>query len=192
MSPTKYAQVGVGSRASFFYTAVARDFRDTAELVAFCDTNQTRLNVANANLEKLSRSKVPTYKAADFDRMIKETKPDQVIVTTIDRTHHGYIIRAMELGCDVISEKPMTTDEIHCQEILDAVKRTGRKVRVAFNYRCKIRQIPFMFLFFLRTIVHGLAPNKHLFSPETFSDRNMLTPRSCRRTTQHQDPRASR
>ncbi len=58
-----------------------------------------------------------------------------MIVTSIDRTHHKYIIRAMELGCDVISEKPMTVDEVKCQAILDAVKRTGRKLRVTFNYR---------------------------------------------------------
>ncbi|KFY17175.1 hypothetical protein V492_00853 [Pseudogymnoascus sp. VKM F-4246] len=146
MSPTRYAQVGTGSRASFFYTAIARDFQSAAALVAFCDTNQTRMNVANDSIEKLTGQRVPTYKAADFDRMIEETKPDQVIVTTIDRTHHAYIIRAMELGCDVISEKPMTTDETHCQEILDAVKRTGQKLRVTFNYRyaphnTKIREL---------------------------------------------------
>ncbi|KFY92449.1 hypothetical protein V498_04940 [Pseudogymnoascus sp. VKM F-4517 (FW-2822)] len=146
MGPTRYAQVGTGSRAGFFYTAIARDFSSAAALVAFCDTNQTRMDVANDKIEKITGEKVPTYKAADFDRMIEETKPDQVIVTTIDRTHHGYIIRAMELGCDVISEKPMTTDETHCQEILDAVKRTGRKLRVTFNYRyaphnTKIREL---------------------------------------------------
>ncbi|OBT41383.1 hypothetical protein VE00_08189 [Pseudogymnoascus sp. WSF 3629] len=146
MAPTRYAQVGTGSRASFFYTAIARDFQSEATLVAFCDTNQTRMDYASGNIEKLTGQKVPTYKAADFDRMIAETKPDQVIVTTIDRTHHAYIIRAMELGCDVISEKPMTTDETHCQEILDAVKRTGQKLRVTFNYRyaphnTKIREL---------------------------------------------------
>ncbi|MCL6559421.1 MAG: hypothetical protein K6U74_11615, partial [Firmicutes bacterium] len=31
--------------------------------------------------------------------------------------------------------KPMTVDERKCQDIIDAVKRTGRKVRVTFNYR---------------------------------------------------------
>ncbi|MGZ9927918.1 Gfo/Idh/MocA family protein, partial [Escherichia coli] len=54
---------------------------------------------------------------------------------SVDRTHHSYIIRALELGCDVVTEKPMTVDEEKCQMILDAVKRTGRNVRVSFNYR---------------------------------------------------------
>ncbi len=67
--------------------------------------------------------------------MIEIEKPDCVIVTSIDRTHHKYIIKAMELGCDVILEKPMTVDNVKCQEILDAAKRTGKHLRVSFNYR---------------------------------------------------------
>jgi len=67
--------------------------------------------------------------------MIAETKPDTVIVTCQDSFHDTYICRAMELGCDVITEKPMTIDAERAQRILDTQKRTGRKVRVTFNYR---------------------------------------------------------
>jgi predicted dehydrogenase len=67
--------------------------------------------------------------------MLKEAKPDYVIVTTKDATHDDYIVRALEGGCDVITEKPMTTDAAKCQRILDAKSRTGRNVRVTFNYR---------------------------------------------------------
>jgi predicted dehydrogenase len=49
--------------------------------------------------------------------------------------HDKFIIRGMELGADIITEKPMTTDEGKCQAILDAEKRTGKKVTVTFNYR---------------------------------------------------------
>ena len=41
----------------------------------------------------------------------------------------------MERGCDVITEKPMTTDVVKCQAILEAVERSGRQLRVTFNYR---------------------------------------------------------
>jgi len=136
MSKKKYVLVGSGGRAEFFYGAIASDYRDTSELTAFCDTNQTRMNYANKLLkEKYGYSEAATYKAHEFDRMIAEQKPDAVIVTSVDRTHHTYIIRALESGCDVITEKPMTVDERKCQEILDAVERTGRQVRVTFNYR---------------------------------------------------------
>ncbi|GGF99872.1 Gfo/Idh/MocA family oxidoreductase [Paenibacillus abyssi] len=132
----KYVLVGTGGRAEFFYSAIATDFRETSELLAFCDINQTRMNYANKRLtDKYNYHAVRTYKSDEFDQMIETEKPDYVIVTSVDRTHHKYIIRAMELGCDVITEKPMTVDEKKCQEIIDAVERTGRNVRVTFNYR---------------------------------------------------------
>jgi predicted dehydrogenase len=131
----RYAVVGTGGRSMFFYTAIVQDYSRTASLVAFCDTNQTRLNYANSKLQSLGHAAVPTYLAADFDTMIKESQPDEVIVTTVDRTHHTYIVRALELGCSVISEKPMTVDAGKCQHILDAVDRTKGSVRVTFNYR---------------------------------------------------------
>jgi predicted dehydrogenase len=78
---------------------------------------------------------VPAYAADQFDDMLREQKPDEVFVCTKDSTHHDYIVRALHAGCDVITEKPMTTDAAKCRAVLDAVKATGRRVRVAFNYR---------------------------------------------------------
>lgn len=135
MAKKRYAQVGTGGRARFFYESVATTYAETSEIVAFCDVNQTRMDYANAVLEKSGAKKVPTYKHYEFDKMIEELKPDCVIVTSVDRTHDYYIIRAMELGCNVITEKPMTIDEKRAQAILDTQKRTGKEVRVSFNYR---------------------------------------------------------
>lgn len=143
----KYALVGTGGRAEFFYGAITRDFRDTCELVAFCDVNQTRMNYANRLLEeKYDHPKITTYLYTDFEKMIAAEKPDTVVVTSIDRTHHTYIIKALELGCDVVTEKPMTVDAEKCQAIIDTINETGREVRVAFNYRyaphnTKIREL---------------------------------------------------
>ena len=131
----RYAQVGTGGRARFFYLAVASTYKETSEIVAFCDVNQTRMDYANKCLVEAGAKAVPTYKHYEFDKMIEENKPDCVIVTSVDRTHDWYIIRAMELGCDVITEKPMTIDEKRAQAIIDTQKKTGKKVRVSFNYR---------------------------------------------------------
>jgi predicted dehydrogenase len=132
----RYAVVGLGSRSRMFTTAVLKDYADRAELVAYCDVNQTRMNYYNHYYaQTLGAAPVPTYKPDGFDQMLKQERVDGVIVTSIDRTHHHYIIRAMELGCDVISEKPMTTDTARCQAILDTVRETGRQLRVTFNYR---------------------------------------------------------
>ena len=143
----RFVQVGTGGRAQFWYKGLVNNYSDTSELLAFCDINKTRLEYANRVLvEQCGYHAVPTYGADEFEKMIKETKPDTVIVTSIDRTHHRYIIKAMELGCDVISEKPMTVDAKKCQEIIDCIERTGKKLRVTFNYRyaphnTKIREL---------------------------------------------------
>lgn len=136
MNKTRYAQVGVGSRASMYYEALHTQYQGTCEMVAFCDISQSRMDYANSIItEQLGGKALACYNYVDFDRMIAETRPDTVIITSIDRTHHEYIIRAMELGCDVIVEKPLTIDEKKAQAIIDAQKRTGRDIRVTFNYR---------------------------------------------------------
>ena len=132
----RFVQVGTGGRGRFWYKGLVNNYSDTSELLAFCDINKTRLEYANRVLvEECGYHAVPTYGADEFEKMIEEQKPDVVIVTTIDRTHDKYIIKAMEMGCDVITEKPMTMSAEKCQAILDAQKRTGRNLRVTFNYR---------------------------------------------------------
>lgn len=131
----RYAQVGTGGRARMYYEAVASKYSDIACMVGFCDQSQTRMNYANSRLEELGAKKVPTYLPHEFEKMISETKPDIIIVTSVDRTHDDYICRAMEAGCDVITEKPLTIDERKAQRIIDTQKKTGRHIRVTFNYR---------------------------------------------------------
>ncbi len=136
MKKKRYVQVGMGGRARFFYMPIGQKYSATSEIVAVCDINSIRANYAKSVLENECGCKdIKVYGADEFDKMIEEQKPDCVIVTSIDRTHHKYIIRAMELGCDVITEKPMTMDAEKCQAILDAQKRTGKNIRVSFNYR---------------------------------------------------------
>ena len=132
----RYAIVGTGSRAGMFIKAITTTYADVAELVAFCDYSQTRMNWYNQQLATVDGVEpIPTYYPEQFDQMIAEKKPDTVIVTTIDSTHHLYITRAMALGCDVITEKPMTTDLPKLQAIFEAIEQTGCSLRVTFNYR---------------------------------------------------------
>ncbi|HAU38394.1 MAG TPA: hypothetical protein DCX07_11865 [Phycisphaerales bacterium] len=116
--------------------AIAGEYKEVAELVALCDINPGRMEVKNRQLQESGHPAVPMYAPDQFDRMIAETKPHTVIVTTgPDATHCDYICRAMELGCDVVTEKPMTTDDARCRKILQTVKKTGRSCQVTFNYR---------------------------------------------------------
>jgi predicted dehydrogenase len=130
----RYAQVGLGGRSHMYTQAVIETYADHAEMVGFCDSNEGRLRLAQS-WAKEHGADVPIYSDEDFDRMVAEQKPDCVIVTTKDCWHDKYICRAMELGCDAITEKPMTTDEHKCQRIIDTKAKTGRDLRVTFNYR---------------------------------------------------------
>jgi len=122
----RLAQVGTGHRGSGFWGKdLLANFKDRIEFVGLSDINPGRLAYAKS----IYNTDCPTF--ANFDEMLQKTKPDYVIVTTVDATHDEYIVKALEAGCNVITEKPMTTDEVKCQRILEAEKRTGKKVVVA-------------------------------------------------------------
>jgi len=129
-SKLRIAIVGTGSRGSYTWgQTVVDEYSDVVDIVGLCDINGKRVLAAR----ELIGNDAPTF--VDFDEMIAQTRPDAVVVTTVDATHYKYTIRAMELGCDVITEKPMCTDEEQCQAIIDAQKKHGRKVTVTFNAR---------------------------------------------------------
>jgi predicted dehydrogenase len=135
------AVVGLGARARLFTEALAGPYADRVDLVGFCDVNPHRMAVHNDWIG----ASVPAYAAEDYTEMLRRERVDLVVVCTVDRTHDHYIVEALEAGCDVVTEKPMTTDADRARRILDARRRTGREVRVAFNYRynpvhCAVRE----------------------------------------------------
>jgi predicted dehydrogenase len=132
-SPSKrrYAIVGTGDRASGMWGRdLVRRYPDLLEFVGLCDINPKRALVAR---ELIGVTGCPTF--TNFDEMIEKTKPALLMVTTVDGFHHEYIIKGLDRGLDVMTEKPLTTDETKCQAILDAEKRNNRKIIVTFNYR---------------------------------------------------------
>jgi len=135
----RYVNVGVGSRSRMYLTAITKTFARDNELVGICDTNPGRLDTAlNFIKPNLAQAKVKPpkkYLAADFDKMLQELKPDCVIVTCPDGFHHDYIVRSLDAGCDVLTEKPLTTTPEKAQQIVDACKRNNKHLRVLFNYR---------------------------------------------------------
>ena len=126
----KYVVVGTGNRGTLSYIEpMVKEYPDCVDLVAVCDKNIKRARLAS----EFAGKEIPAYD--DFDKMMNEKKPDVVVVTTRDCDHAEYIIKALEFGCDVISEKPMTTDDDMCSRIIEAERRTGHKVTVTFNCR---------------------------------------------------------
>jgi len=134
MQKKRYAIVGLGSRSEMYQSAILSSYRDTAELVALLDNNAGRARLALSQA-KSKGANPAIYPPEEFSQMITEQRPDVVIVTSNDSTHDHYLCAAMDAGCDVITEKPMTIDAARCERILETQRRTGRSLRVTFNYR---------------------------------------------------------
>ena len=127
---TRVALVGTGIRGiTMWGREVVRGYAEHAEFVGLCDINPGRLAYAKEYIG----ADCPTF--TEFEEMLSSTSPEVLIVTTVDSTHDEFIIRGMEHGCDIVTEKPFTTDETKCQAILDAQARTGKHIVVTHNYR---------------------------------------------------------
>ncbi len=105
-----------------------RDYSDYVENVGLCDINPGHVKYAREYIAV----NCPIF--TDFEKVMRGMKPDTLIVTTVDSTHDEFISRGLELRVNVITEKPMTTDEMKAQDILEAEKKTGKNVIVTFNY----------------------------------------------------------
>ncbi|MCY0880119.1 MAG: Gfo/Idh/MocA family oxidoreductase [Firmicutes bacterium] len=125
-----YCIVGTGSRGiSMYGESIVHHYSDVARLTGLCDVNAGRVAYAQRRLG----GDIPTF--TNFQEMLNSVECDTVIVTTKDADHDHYIVDALQHGKDVITEKPLTTTAEKANRILRAEKDTGRRVRVAFNYR---------------------------------------------------------
>ena len=77
--------------------------------------------------------------AARFDtweRVFERPKfADAVIISTPDNLHYGPCIKALQMGYDVLLEKPIAPTEKECRDILALAKKTGRIVAVCHVLR---------------------------------------------------------
>lgn len=126
----RFALIGTGNRGTTMWGKnLLEGWRDSVDLVAICDTNSLRAERARTMIG----SNAPIY--ADIETTLAEAKPDLVIVCTRDSNHDDIIVAALDAGCDVITEKPMTTSVEKIRRIREAEKRSGKRVDVSFNYR---------------------------------------------------------
>jgi predicted dehydrogenase len=116
-----------------FIKPIVNAFSSKAQVVALLDQDELRFKLCKQNFPALAD--VPEYGPDDFDRMVQETKPDAVIVTSRDDTHAQYVLQALAHDLDVLCEKPMATKAEDCRRILDAEAQSKGRVTVTFNYR---------------------------------------------------------
>ena len=69
-----------------------------------------------------------------------------MLIATQDRDHYAHAMKALELGYDVLVEKPLSPNIEECLEIEEFARKQGRKVLVCHvlryaNYYRKIKEL---------------------------------------------------
>lgn len=101
-----------------------------AEMVAFCDIVEERAQEAAA---AFGAEGAVVY--TDFRKLLEVGGFDIVHVCTPNDSHSEITVAALEAGNHVMCEKPMAKTTAQAQEMLDAARRTGKKLSIAYQNR---------------------------------------------------------
>ena len=100
------------------------------KMVAFCDIIEDR---AAKHAEKFGVPGAKVYK--DYRAMLGAEKLDVVHVCTPNISHAEITVAALEAGCHVMCEKPMAKTAEGARLMVDAAKRTGKKLTIGYQNR---------------------------------------------------------
>jgi predicted dehydrogenase len=129
-APLTLAAVGCGSRVQT-YTALAVAMPEHYRVVAAADPLPARLDrmrVITGNPD------LPVF-ASDRDLFAAGKLADVLMIGTQDAYHVDPCIAALELGYDVLLEKPIATDFGEVQRLAAAAERLGRRVLICHVLR---------------------------------------------------------
>lgn len=122
----RVAIIGCGG-ISETHIGALQSFPDV-DLVAGVDIKPNRLKLME---EKYGFKNLYT----DWKRMLREIRPDAVLVLTPNGVHAKPTIDASNAGCHVLVEKPMAMNPAECRQMIDAAKKNRKKLVVGFQYR---------------------------------------------------------
>jgi len=102
-----------------------------SELVGVCDIDETR---ANATAQHLG---VTAF--YNVQKMLEDRKPDVVSVATggyeYSSDHYAPTMQALEAGCHVLGEKPISNNILHGEEMVAKAKEMGVCYGIDLNHR---------------------------------------------------------
>lgn len=130
MKKVTFAIMGMGNRGTA-YAAKQLKFPEEMEVVAMADNRRERLDSANKYLH------LPEDRLFDSAESLLAVPKlaDIMVVATQDAQHREHALRAMELGYDLLLEKPISNKLADIVEIAAAAKRLGRRVIVCHVLR---------------------------------------------------------
>lgn len=123
--------LGCGSRGHYTYgKCMSEKFGDKFSILSVCDNDPEKLRLAQ---EDWGISEKNCF--LDSDEFLKEKRSDALVIATQDRDHVKMCIRALELGYDILLEKPISPIEDELYELLEAYKKHKQKVIVCHVLR---------------------------------------------------------
>ena len=125
----KVGIIGCGGIANGKHMPSLKKGKD-CEMVAFCDIVESKA-VAAAKQFGTEDAKVFT----DYKELLKLSDIDVVHVCTPNRSHSFITVDALEAGKHVLCEKPMAINSAEAKKMLDAAKRTGKKLSIGYQSR---------------------------------------------------------
>lgn len=94
------------------------------------------VDVNPANIQRLRKECLPRKRPKVFDshkEMLKEVKPDAVIVSTPHTLHYRHCSDALKAGAHVMVEKPMVTDSDDARKLVAQADKAGRNLQIAIQ-----------------------------------------------------------
>jgi hypothetical protein len=128
--PVTVILIGAGHRGTIYADYAVKNPREM-NIVAVADPNPFRIQKM-ANTHNI----LPAYWFNTWEDVFKKEKfADAVIIATPDQLHSAPCLKALEMGYDVLLEKPIAPTEKECRDILAKAKETGRIVGVCHVLR---------------------------------------------------------
>ena len=100
------------------------------EMVAFCDLIEERAVKA---AKDFGTPDAAVY--TDYKKLLEDASIDVVHVCTPNRSHSFITVDALEAGKHVMCEKPMAINSAEAKKMVDAAKRTGKKLTIGYQNR---------------------------------------------------------
>jgi len=100
----------------------------SVEELVICDMNETKLNETG---DKHGIKKRYT----DFTKMLDAEKLDAVSIAVPNKLHMPLTMQAIDAGCHVLCEKPLSRNAAEAEKMLHAARAHGKKLMVNFNQR---------------------------------------------------------
>jgi predicted dehydrogenase len=121
----RVALIGCGKAADMHLSGILRV--GTARIVAICDAEPLMAQ------QLASRFGVAQW-YGDVGRLLAIEKPDVVHIATPPTTHFSLALRAIDAGCHVLVEKPLTVDTSQTRRLIAHAESLSKKLTIGYTY----------------------------------------------------------